>query len=264
MYRVNFLGLLVFLLFIMGFESCKKDCYDPFNPDCVDYDPCIGEVKADAEFGFYKRKVGTDTIFWIPVVDTFYNWCNGGGNQLFFRANNSQMDNYEWTVGSDPRTFTDSIFFLNFECISGQVNTTLRVDNEFLEGCFSDEMKIDIATKGIYMKILPSLLEQPIYGKYEGFNEGQEGEVFTIELKPFAPGIIGFPMGCNNASIPAFINGRNFMIDVSEVYQNCGRPEGFGFLQEDNQTLIIEYKLTEEIDGEEKRVNKRFIGTRID
>ena len=48
------LFLLLSIIMLISF-SCEKDCNDPINPDCGNYDPCLGIAQPDADFGFYKK-----------------------------------------------------------------------------------------------------------------------------------------------------------------------------------------------------------------
>lgn len=249
----------VLVVMFCALGNCKKDCYDPRNPDCADYDPCIDEIKATADFGFYKKRVGDDSTYWLPIRDTFYNLNFGGGSKLYFRAHSSEMDNYSWTVGSDPRMFTDSIFFLFFENINGPINANLKTEKQFLEMCFPVNDQEMSLSKTIQMKAIDDPMNFPIIGKFEGYDEDAISDVYTVEIETYSSYIRNFPKGCQTSSIPILRTGRSFVFDTTAPYQ-CGHPEGGGVLQTGNQELIIDYTI--DVDG--IRVAKRFRGTRLE
>jgi len=58
-----------------------------------------------------------------------------------------------------------------------------------------------------------------------------------------------------------FTGGRSFIYDENINYK-CGDPSGGGWLEEGNQTLIIEYTV-DDINDPTKRISKRFVGQRI-
>ena len=81
------LFLLLSIITLIGF-SCEKDCNDPMNPDCGNYDPCLGIAQPDADFGFYKKYFKNGEPLWLPIVDTVYNFNNSSGTRVYFRAHN--------------------------------------------------------------------------------------------------------------------------------------------------------------------------------
>lgn len=178
------------------------------------------------------------------------------------------MDSYNWKVGTDPSIFTDSLFFLNFSGIDGAIDVTLTTTKEDVTTeCFPDDEGIATFTKSIEMKTFSTFLEHPIYGKYEGYNEDTPDTVFEIEIGLY-PGsnlqvVYNFPYQCNlfqNIEILT-TGGRGFIYD-EKLYTKCGDPHGHGWLEQGNQTLIIEYTV-EDINDPTKRISKRFVGQRI-
>ena len=140
-------GLSVLLLALVFIQSsCKKeDCDNPRNPECSNYDACIDAVETDADFGFYIQRTSTIGKIYIPLLDTMYRFGNTSSYRLWFKANSSQMSRYEWSIGSDPRVFNDSIFELTFENIppNYEINAKLKVTNSnFSTACFPADSRV--------------------------------------------------------------------------------------------------------------------------
>lgn len=257
----TFLKVFFLLLISLGlFYSCNKD--DNATPQVC----CSTEVATTADFEFLVRVKGLDTIYWVPPSDTFYNIASGSGSRLYFRAKSLNMQTYEWKIGTDTRTFTDSLFFLDFAGINETVDVTLDVSHDVNLECFPNDNGIAAVTKSIIMKTFSSANPLPIYGKYEGAYEDNPNTVFQIEIA-FAPAgieiVYNFPYQCNSFSIMRILTtgGRGFIYDEKVNYQ-CGDPSGRGWLEPGNQTLIIEYEVDDPNDSSQ-RIAKRFVGQRI-
>jgi len=251
------LNLIFLLLLFFSIFSCKDDD--------IAVDPCADEVATSAEFDFFVRALGKDSIYWMPVIDTFYNSAGGGGTDLYFRAQNSQMTYYNWTIGQDSRIFTDSVFKLAFEGIEGNVDANLKVGNDGIIECVADSTAT--STQSIYMKSF-SMGNIPIFGTYEGADEDTPDDIYSFDIL-FFEGLQRFPNNCtilSNSGIHVFLTGRSFVIDkygtLPYLPNSCGRPSGEGTLQDDNKTLIFDYTI-EYDDNSQEKVTKRFIGTKI-
>jgi hypothetical protein len=170
------------------------------------------------------------------------------------------MDSYKWKVGADPRTFTDSVFFLSFKDNNGPLSAQLNVTNDANTDCFPDDMGIDEQSKSIFLKRIESYEEFPIYGLFEGYDEETPNERYTIEIT-FTGLIYDFPKDCNwIQGMPLVISHRSFVFDQKSGY-GCSHPIGTGQLQPDN-SLVIDYWVEDE-NNPDVLIEKRFIGTRI-
>ena len=259
---------LLFFLFIFFqiYTSCKKDddCQDAADPLCSNYDPCLGAVETDADFGFYSRQVGHDTVYWFSARDTVYSLH---GARIYFRAHHA-MESYEWKVGSDPRVFRDSVFDLDFdENIQGNIVVRLIVTNGPKTDCFPRDDGRDTVSKSFYLKPIDELKEVPMFGKFKGHDEGYPDIEFVVEISPEDAGLRGLPNDCDVFYAPPwgafdFIGWQwDFIIDPQPNYA-CGDPEGEGHVSDDRNTLTIEYSLEDSLIPE-VRHDMKFIGTRI-
>lgn len=252
--KVFFILLITFCLFY----SCGKD--DDTNQVC-----CGSEIQTNPDFGFFFKGIGRDSIYWMEFEqnDTFYNTTSSSGSKLYFRAKSPKMRSYEWKVGLDPSTFTDSLFFLTFSNINESIDVTLDVTHIPNLDCFPDDNGEASLTKSINLTTWSLDDPIPIWGKYEGFVEDNPNEIFTIETNDLSSQIFNFPNGCDPVFDFVFVvrSHREFRFDEKKN-ASCGRPSGKGWLEDGNQTLIIEYYI-DDINDPTQRVFKRFIGQRV-
>ncbi len=259
---ITFSKTFFILLILIFFYSCNKD---DNNAVC-----CSTETMTTADFGFYSKEsggttIGNDSTYWFEYLpnDTFYNWVASSGSRLYFRAKSPKMSSYSWKIGSDPNTFMDSLFFLNFSNIDDKINVTLDVTNNRVnQECFPNDNGQASLTKSINIRPFSSKL--PIYGRYEGYFEDTPTNIFTVEIDTDYKRIVNFPDGCSDPDfqlVRIVYTGNRFRFDKT-IISHCRRPSGRGWLESGNQTLIIECSL-DDINDPSQRVNKRFVGQRI-
>ncbi len=260
--------LIPFLLFYaLLLPSCKPDediCNDPYNSDCPNYDPCLLETEADASFRLEVRLIKNtsffgDTTVWYPVEDTFFALSHG--TRLYFKANSSKMDSYAWTIGGDPRTFTDSVFYLVFTPEEGQVGyvtAQLRVANDTLGDCLATSEQWDTFSRTFYIKDCSPIPGEensyPMNGTFRGYVDGDSTEMDDMEI--YLPGgsIYSFP-GVDFGLVPAIIAPKEMWIFPD------GSPRGYAKLQEDYKTLIMDYEVRQD-DGSWE--SHQFVGERVE
>ena len=269
-----FIFPLLILLFI-GY-GCKDDemlvgdetptiCDDATNPDCPNYDPCLTYGAANAEFSILDSLSVSSLEYpgFTVEVDTIWN-----NNRLFFRAKHDNAT-YAWLVGTDPTIYTGKEFSLNFgDAAVGDVTIRLITTIDDIEGCYSEEEKVDTSYNTVHFVKFEDIVEltTSIYGEYYGYVEGNSEEYFTISLKSFYDENRGFRNFPNNCDIVFSANPsyRHFVFDTGNI-TNCNNPKGFGELQNTN-TLIIKFKTRfynfDTSMYEETSEEKTFIGIR--
>jgi hypothetical protein len=117
------------------FFSCREDCDDPTNLLCPNYDPCASVFPADASFVVLDSITPTwaDTSIGF-VCDTF-----GTGSTIYFKALKKNIGTtYEWKVGTDARTWTESEFNLIFSDFEGSVTVRLVTTAFDNHNCLED------------------------------------------------------------------------------------------------------------------------------
>ncbi len=242
--------LLVFSLF--GCNGCR-DCDDPANIDCSNYDPCYGEFEANAEFGVFKRRSGTDTTFWFddPTDDTIYSELPVF-RLVYFKSKHT-MDSVKWKVGLDPTIYTDNIFAVNFPADAGLIHITQIAFHQSKEGCFSANDGIDTVKHSVYLKKIDSFQQRPLCCDFKGVLMDNPNDTFVVKLyDPTLPGGIALP----DVGPYEIITG--FTTFVGDIKHYANEPKLFGKLQSDRKTLIIDYSYLK--NG--SRVEKQFVGVK--
>jgi hypothetical protein len=100
---------------LLSLPACKeKDCDDPQNPDCGNYDPCYGKSRINPVFrvrpgdnGFKPTKEE-----WCDLIpcDTF----NASSVRFDIPLNNPVNSAYTWQIGSEPSHRTAKGFEVDF------------------------------------------------------------------------------------------------------------------------------------------------------
>jgi hypothetical protein len=243
------IAILISLLLI----SCTKDdlsqsiiCNDPSNSECPNYDPCNSKTSVSANFEIYSSLGFQDTFF--IEYDTILRT-----SRVKFIASEKEYDTYSWQIGSEPERRQGVEVAVNFGAAYGWIPITLYVSAQPDSLCFPLDQGKDSITYNIFVLdpwAADSVLG--IYGKFTGFIEGLNQEQFTIELIPkvelpdgpiFVSKIKGLPNTCELG-----IDLENIVFNPHSLYippdQNFCQGfgiEGFGTLNEDGDSLTIEY-----------------------
>jgi hypothetical protein len=188
----------LFVLFLILWSGCKKDCLDPTDPECANYDPCAGYEEADAQFKILlipQRTQGWDCDGEEPrdlefVVDTVF----ANSSAVYFRAEQADSEeegiSYEWKVGTDARTWTSRQFELRFaENAIGDIPITLIVEKADPHSCGGADFTRDTFTKVLHVIPVPDDVYtggtwSPVFGVWEGHNLDDESDSFQIEIMP--------------------------------------------------------------------------------
>jgi hypothetical protein len=260
------------LFTLLAASGCRKDCVDPADPECSNYDPCTGYVVADA--GFRILEIPIYTLGWDCggqeprdlefEVDSVF----GNGRTIYFRADQETASSYEWKVGTDPRAWTTREFNLDFaQNAVGDVPIKLIVEKDNPLSCGGVAVSRDTLTKTLHVMRppaeYPSDSWSPIYGKWSGHNEDQSGQNFEIEIIPnflFAR-VNNLLPGCIDREMRVGV-GWKFMYIDGRGQSICRRVCGIGLLQDGYRTLVIDYNYQDEASGE--RVSRKFIGQRVE
>ena len=264
--KFSFFLTLGFFFLLLASSCREEECMDPRNPECENYDPCIDVVETSADFGFFRKfPHESEERIWLAQKDTFY--LGSTASTLFFRAKNSKMSAYEWRVGLDPRTFTDSLFYLEFGNTSVNLNVTLNVINEKADAdCFSLDTGYVEMTKSIYLKEIPVGNSWPMPGNtYRGYNEDNPEHIWEVYIDEYNK-LVNFPDGCPHLNGMLLAGGPKrkwISTNVDNPSWWCGNPKGDVVLQDDLKTLIIDYTI-EEPEDSGIRVAHRWVGTKIE
>ncbi len=220
-----YLGVLI----LIGLVACNKDCNDPGNPDCPNYDPCCGLSPVNAGFtiseflGIYSDSVaayGLDTlkIETDSIIDPSY---------VIFEANYKGANEYKWQIGTEatPR-FGKKIAVLFNSLINPVSNSTidikLTVEDTPNLTCFPNDSGIDSLIKPL--TIVPKN-QAAIFGEWEGSSTEFPDETYTITLDTFTTNPQGnlyffqnFPDSCENGAKLGLMYSGAMWTDLTGVY----------------------------------------------
>jgi hypothetical protein len=259
------------LLSAPGCRDKEEDCFDPFNPACADYDPCLQKFRTEAEFGLWDRwGIDFQLFRYLPYRDTI-PILRGGGKRIYFRAADPRMSAYEWRVGLDPRTFHDSVFYLDFYDASGWIEASLKVQHDGADtGCYPGDSGEATYSKSFYL--LPytaqtraeELAYYPIFGEYLGHDEGNPQDTFRMSIQwptDLPPGIYNFPDGCSRINTGTAFSTHYFLVDDGPGNQvRCSNPNIYATLLPGNRELVVDYSIVE--NGQ--RVQRRWVGVKLE
>ena len=181
----------IFLLALLLASGCGKEddgqaapCYDESNPDCVNYDPCWDRkrpVSAAFEAGAYVHALNSsfpESSRYIIEGDTVQ-----AGGSLRFTALDPDAETFEWTVGADPRTWTERSFFLFFSCAEVEGRTlpvrliTTRLSDTL---CAPQSVLRDTFTRQFHFVPLDQL---GFMGTYEGRLDQHETPPYRMTIR---------------------------------------------------------------------------------
>ncbi len=199
-YTLTFVGV----LFLSSFLQSCKDCDDPRNPDCDNYNPCIDEQPTSAAFTI-KEATYIDMVHYANTdflidTDTCYN------NSIYFESIIQDADSFIWQVGSEiePRygkqinvVFPDNLRGRNF-------SVRLIVKRKPNTNCYPNDDGVDTVTRRFYFMKLNETLSWE--GTYYGSDDDKPDSMYTIVLghnynEAFELNFIkvfGVPRGCKD------------------------------------------------------------------
>lgn len=166
---------------LFAFNSCKKECNDPSNPECKNYDPCYGKEHTQASFSILLSK----NTFWDPwpeaPVDSV---VLGAYYPVKFTSTASPNSKLTWILGLD--TFESPSVTTHFGGLPyGSYPVTLIAKRELDTLCFPDDDGIDVYTKNMY--VVP-ICQLNVIGKYRGILDGQKDSI-DIAIETINPNI---------------------------------------------------------------------------
>lgn len=257
------------LLGVTCFVSCREDdeqpCVDANNPDCPNYDPCLGAMPVIADNILVIDSITTtfgDIAYSMPV-DTL-----GKGTTVYLRPNEiNTKASYEWQVGTDLRLFTDPIVDMNFTGFEGDVEVRLVtvVENDF--DCLPAIETVDTSYYNFYIGAL-AIADFPVHGAFRGALESKPNEEFVIEIyryegsTSFSTRIRGFPLDCYGEEVYTRLSGGYDWFVTSHRFGDfrCRELTSVGRLREnDHRVLEVDYTY---VDDNGNKVEEYFVGYR--
>jgi len=208
--------LIVFYTILLCIISCKK--IQPNLSDGKKGCDCAKEVSADFLMGemYGNQFIQLDTIA-MPI-----NYSNGNPQnfdytntvQVYFSAKNKKADSYEWQVGNNLISQTESDFSLYFDDTIGSISVRLIVRSKPNSICFPSDDGVDTIIKTLTIK---NKSPHPIVGKYYGYNTNDPLNTFTIEIDTASistPTNLGSPYSCG-FFVKNLPNGNNSLMSIA-------------------------------------------------
>lgn len=274
MKKSNSYLLLMFVLIvcIINLSNCKKDCNDPSNPNCSNFDPCLNVADATFTVKQYCRSFFNQAFF---EEDTFLT-----PGFLVFEVNNIDIDSCYWKVGAENQIRRGKSITIQFDNYMEELLPVQLIAYKNLECCQDQLAQWDTVTQYIPLEHQE---ETRIIGSYTGYHEGSPNDTFTITIDsmshPFDNytmfSIFNLPEGCfvnstifphqNFRDQPSIVPSKtNFVFFTGFSNDECPDPEGIGIIDQTNNSIVIDYNISSNmIDTTTNtipRIDKKFIG----
>lgn len=170
------------LVLCFGINSCKDDCPCPdvSNPDCNDYDPCLGKSPADASFSMLLDLSMEESGEHFYQTDTIEYFSDATQRFVTFQVDDESVDSCWWTIGKDSRVFTEKKVTLHFgEAREHDIQVLLIVDKSSVQDCFSNKPVRDTVVR--VLKFMP-FGSSNIYGSYFGHLDDNNSDTMTLSI----------------------------------------------------------------------------------
>jgi hypothetical protein len=158
-------------------SKCRKDPPDP--PDCsskarfADFE-ILSRFSNSSDTSFFN--IENDTLFYTGNTSSVYN----RSYRPRFRATKTAYDSVKWSIGTDPKVFTQPDFDLLFKQPEGQINVRLIAYKKPIVDCTDLDDGIDTMTKTFY---LSSKYPDPKWiGSFKGYYVGFEKDTFRVKI----------------------------------------------------------------------------------
>jgi len=268
-----FKAWLILLVCVTLLQTCRKKHIEPEAP-CKDF------VKVKAKF--------TTEDFWV-FENTTYASDSLLSGQIIFRADpKEKYDWVQWKIGTDQRVFYQKTLLLGMP--PGIYEVTLIAARSQSNKCpLSGGQVTGIDTLKKLLYVYP-VEDSPMAGVFRGSVVGRETDVFDVTIKRhigtfsretgyFIKNLnkgcvrmrtdgygnndigIGYNVGaCRTGADTLYFD--NYNLWHSDIDPACKKPMGGAKLISQN-TIRIDYTVSETQNGQEVRVKERFIGIRL-
>jgi hypothetical protein len=167
------------LLFLfVAVASCKEDdedqCRDPTNPECANYDPCIGGPLQKADFTISNRVQTWEG--WEFFADTMFGPYNP---ILYFDAlYPNQVNSHTWYLGAE--VITEASFVRNFEnaLYPSDITVSHVVTYDELDPCKPNDNGRD--SVAVTFRLVGSYFEFVSIGTFRGRHNGSEEYEWSV------------------------------------------------------------------------------------
>lgn len=245
MKTIHLLFTLALLLGAFTLQSCKE-CDDPRNPDCDNYNPCLDAKATSATFTIkeatYLQIISPNLTDFLMDTDSCYS------SSIYFEATQQDADSFIWKIGNEvePRygkqinvTFPDNLRGTTF-------NVRLIVKRKPNTACFPNDDGIDTVMRKFYFLRFNEPLSWE--GTYYGSDDDKPDSLYTIVLghsyneskDEDILKVYGLPRGCKD-TVNQWIIGnvttyKNIGFELNGL--NCDGKTVLGIFKNGNQYHI--------------------------
>jgi hypothetical protein len=263
------LGLILITGFAFTLQSCKE-CDDPRNSDCDNYNPCLDAAATSANFTI-KEATYLDIID-PRLADFLMDTDSCYFSSIYFEAVQQDADSFIWQVGSEvePRygkqvnvTFPDNLRGSTF-------NVRLIVKRKPNTQCFPNDDGIDTVMRKFYFVRFNEPLSWE--GTYYGSDDDKPDSLYTIVLghsyneskEEDILKVFGSPRGCKD-TINEWISARTITyrnIGFERIGLNCNGKTVLGVFKNGNQ-YNIRHQVKSMNNNIFTRTKRTFIGIKV-
>lgn len=177
--------LLFFILTCIGLlfftESCKKkECFDPANPECENYDPCFGKEPTTAKIRIAQYFDNTSYPDMRGVSIEEEKLLPG---YIKFGCQTADVKKCTWILGSETINGTEVRRLFDISLPQETYTVTLIVEKDPNKNCFPTDDGIDTLTKTFKLVNTCDILMR---GRFKGVWEG-ETDSTVLSLRFFDP-----------------------------------------------------------------------------
>ena len=225
-------------------------------------DPCFGTKANPLSFRFLEN-------YGTPTPDTAFT-----KQTITFEGPGAPYPDYQWQVGSDPRSFTQRKFSLYFpEAANGTYTVRLIAIREPNRQCFAKDDGVDTLTQVLTL-VNRTQVPAAIYGRFLGSNTDAPRDTFSVRVfsapdyhQPNDPAAAPYDYlrnlskGCQSPYFGIGLTWRGIEFNYSRNDFNCLTEIGTGYLTT-RDSIRIDYSRYES-DHTFTRVNRVFKGRRV-
>lgn len=203
---------------LLAVAACKRDCTDPTNKDCVNYDPCYGYQKPTAAFRMYEEQKGYIGPTYLETSGRRYDSAMIGG--IRFKAVDTTAVSYKWIIGNNQDTLygVDVELYFPINPYEYVVNTNLHITliATWKAGGCLDQPYTDTLTRDLYFYSLQQMLA---LGTWRGNYTHLKGEVRDIRLWYEKPEIPAYNGGWSRLRYTGFLGNSQTKVDsIGDIY----------------------------------------------
>mgnify|MGYP003635969846 CR=1 FL=1 len=163
----NYILKLISLIVVSGFVllgACKK-CEDPKNPECPNYNPCVGKELSSARFKMLEGFDYRGQHYWEDSIFMGY--------QIYFNSElNEEQFEHTWYVGADV-FHSQNALSMRFDNVPrpADIDITHVINYEPNLTCFPDDDGYDSIVQTVHL--IKRWDELATYGTFRGVIDNQ-------------------------------------------------------------------------------------------